>query len=160
LGSTEFELGSLTEARNIIHFRFFLIEISNQNEIMATFGQNYVNKINTIIIDKIRAKYRDGKLFLVNLNTFALVLPEIHQDVDELIHLFEQSILVNGILIYCEITIGEASYPEFGQNSDEILKNGFIALNEARLHQKPYNSITCNYPIRKFQSSWANSRML
>ncbi len=77
-------------------------------------------------------------MFLIRLNTFALILPDIHQDIADMVRLFDQPIVVNGIPIYCEITIGEASYPESGQSADAILRNGFIALNDARIHQKPY----------------------
>ncbi len=129
---------AMAARKNIIHFRFFLLEISNQNEILATFGLDYIDKVNQYLIRMVRTKYRDGKLFLIRLNTFALILPQVRQDIQELIRLFEQPIVVNGIPIYCEVTIGEASYPESGQTADDILKNGFTALNEARLHQKTY----------------------
>jgi len=132
------DMEAMTEEKKIIHFRFFLIEISNQNEIMATFGLRTVDQINQFIIYRLRDRYKNNKLFLIRLNTFALILPEVHQDIEELVRLFELPVVVNGIPIYCEVTIGEASYPESGQTPDDILRNGFIALNEARLHQKPY----------------------
>jgi EAL domain-containing protein (putative c-di-GMP-specific phosphodiesterase class I) len=131
-------MDAMAAKKSIIHFRFFLLEISNQNEILATFGLDYIDKVNEYLIRMIKAKYKDSKLFLIRLNTFALILPQIRQDIQELIRLVEQPIIVNGIPIYCEITIGEASYPESGQTADAILKNGFIALNEARQHKKPY----------------------
>jgi diguanylate cyclase len=136
--SLEENLETMAEKKNILHFRFFLLEISNQNEIFATFGLDYIDKVNQYLIRMINARYKDCKLFLLRLNTFALILPQIRQDIGELVRMFEQPIIVNGIPIYCEITIGEASFPESGQTMDAILKNGFIALNEARLHQKPY----------------------
>jgi EAL domain-containing protein (putative c-di-GMP-specific phosphodiesterase class I)/GGDEF domain-containing protein len=137
-GSITEEMNSLLSNDKILHFRFFLIEISNQNVLFATYGLDYIDKVNQIIIAKLKSHYKGCKLFLVRLNTFAMILPEVRQDVEELVRLFEQPILVNGIPIYCEVTIGEASYPEGGQTADAILKNGFVALNEAQLHQKPY----------------------
>ena len=137
-GSIKEEMNSLMGDEKILHFRFFLIEINNQNELFATYGLDYIDNINQIIINTLKSHYKKCKLFLVRLNTFAMILPEVRQNVVELVSLFEQPILVNGIPIYCEVTIGEASYPEGGQTPDAILKNGFVALNEAQLHQKPY----------------------
>lgn len=129
---------SIIHNKEIIQFRFFLIEFNNQNELLATFSFNTINQINQIIITRIETKYKKCKLFFVRLNTLGLFLPDIHQDISELIQLFEEPILVNGIPVYCEITIGEASYPENGHTPENLLRNSYLALNEAKQHQKPY----------------------
>ena len=128
----------LIKIKKIIHFRFLLIEINNQNELLATFGINCINKINDEIINYLRSEVKDGKIYLIRLNTFGLLLPDIHHNIYRLIQLFDEPIVINGIPLYCEISIGEASYPESGHTPDELLKNGFLALNEAKKHQKPY----------------------
>ena len=132
------DTSKLTKSKGIIHFKFFLIEINNQNELLATFGLDCIDQINKEIINRTQSRYEEGKLYLIRLNTFGLLLSDIKQNIIDLAQLFEEPILVNGIPLYCEVTIGEAAYPENGHTPDELLKNGFLALNEAKKHQKPY----------------------
>jgi len=126
----------------IVKFRFILIEINNQNELLASFGLDIICQLNQIIIAMVQNRFKNSELLQIRLNTFALVLYEIHQDIKPLISVFEEPIAINGIPIYCEITMGEASYPESGHSSEEILKNSFLALNEAKSRQKPYHQYT------------------
>ena len=122
----------------IVKFRLILIEVSNQNDLLASFGMDSIKKLNDEIILAVRRNFKNYQLLQIRLNTFGLVLFEIRQDINKLSVLLEEPIIINGIPLYCEISMGEASYPEGGQSTEEILKNGFLALNEAKKHQKPY----------------------
>ncbi|BBB47517.1 hypothetical protein Pelsub_P0744 [Pelolinea submarina] len=125
-------------SNQIMKFRFILIEVSNQNDLLASFGMDSIKKLNDEIILTVRRNFKNYQLLQIRLNTFGLVLFEIRQDIKKLSTLLEEPIIINGIPLYCEISMGEASYPEGGQSTEEILKNGFLALNEAKKHQKPY----------------------
>lgn len=129
---------NLIKDNQVVNFRFILIEISNQNELLTTFNLENIQQVNEEIITRIRLKYKSSKIYLIRLDAFALVFPDIHQNLTELINLLDEPFTINGIPVYCEITLGESSYPESGNTPDDILKNSFLALNEAKQHQKPY----------------------
>jgi hypothetical protein len=156
-GSITEEMNSLLSNDKILHFRFFLIEISNQNVLFATYGLDYIDKVNQIIIAKLKSHYKGCKLFLVRLNTFAMILPEVRQDVEELVRLFEQPILVNGIPIYCEVTIVKHLIRKAGRRRMHSEKR-IRRLNEAQLHQKPYQQYQPNCITLKFPYCWVNSK--
>ncbi len=132
------QVNSNLDSNQVMKFRSILIEVSNQNDLLATFGLDSVNKLNDEIILTIRRHFKNYQLLQIRLNTIGLVLFDIRQDINKLSVLLEEPIIINGIPLYCEISMGEASYPEGGQSTDEILKNSFLALNEAKKHQKPY----------------------
>ena len=126
------------DINKVIKFRLVLIEISNQNDLLASFGLENVKKLNDEIILNVRRNFKNYQLLQIRLNTFGLVLFDIRQDIFKLSDLLEEPIIINGIPLYCEISMGEASYPEGGQSTEEVLKNSFLALNDAKKHQKPY----------------------
>jgi len=126
------------EFNKIMKFRLILIEVSNQNDLLASFGLDTVKKLNDEIVLDIRRNFKNYQLLQIRLNTFGLVLYDIRQDIHKLSNLLEEPIIINGIPLYCEITMGEASYPEGGQTTEEVLKNSFLALNDGKKHQKPY----------------------
>jgi EAL domain-containing protein (putative c-di-GMP-specific phosphodiesterase class I) len=132
------DIGKRIKSKEIGSFRFILIEVSNQNELMASFGIDTVFKINDELIEKIKRKHRNSLLFLIRSNTFGLVLFNKYEDVNALIDILEKPVLMNGIPIYCEITMGETSYPKDGSSSEELLSNSFQAVNRAKKHKKPY----------------------
>lgn len=130
---------AIIQNKEIVQIRLFLIEICNQSELLSTFSIGTNIKINQEIIGKIKSEYRNSKTFYVRSNTFGLMLTQIHQNIQSLIQKLEEPILVNGIPVHCEITIGEASYPDSGYTPDDMLRNCFLALNKAKQHQKPYH---------------------
>ena len=134
------ELEKKIKSKESGNFRFILIEVSNQNELMASFGIDTVFKINDEIIEKIKRKQRNSLLFLIRSNSFGLILFDKHEDINALIDILEKPILMNGIPIYCEITFGETSYPKDGSSAEELLKNSFQAINRAKKHKKSYQS--------------------
>ena len=130
---------SIIQDKNFAQFQLLLIEISNQNDLLSTFPINKIRQINQEVISRIRSVYDTDKLFYIRLNTFCLLLTDVQQNIQRLVDLLEEPILVNGIPVHCEITIGETSYPENGYNTEVLLRNCFLALNEAKRHQKPYH---------------------
>lgn len=126
------------ELNKVMKFRLILIEISNQNDLLASFGLDSVNKLNDEIILILRRSFKNYQLLQIRLNTFGLVLFDIRQDISKFSTILEEPIIINGIPLYCEISMGEASYPEGGQSTEDVLKNSFLALNDAKKHQKPY----------------------
>ena len=132
------QIQNTLESNKVMKFRLILIEVSNQNDLLASFGLENVNKLNDEIVLAIHRNFNNYQLLQIRLNTFGLVLFDIRQDIFKLSDLLEEPIIINGIPLYCEISMGEASYPEGGQTTEEVLKNGFLALNDAKKHQKPY----------------------
>lgn len=125
--------------KEIVQFQLFLIEICNQNELLSTFSIRTNIEINKEIIQRIKSAFKGGKVFYVRSNTFGLMLVDTQRKIQTLIEELEKPVLVNGIPVHCELTIGEASYPESGHTPEDMLRNCFLALNEAIIHQKPYH---------------------
>lgn len=114
-------------------YKVVLAEIVNHNEISAAFGQPTIFKM----LSEMRknSQYLFGRkdcVYQIQLDTL-LILIQVNEDGEELNAIRDSKPIINvdGIPILVNTICGVCEYPRDGTTSNDLIKRGYIALQEA-----------------------------
>lgn len=119
-------------------YSFLLMEIDNQDELMSSFGFDFMDKLNKALVKKIKKSFGIEKIYLIRLNTIGLIYQDHFRLSKGIIDLLEEPISVDGISIYCDMIFGETTQKQDQLNLDDLLRESTVALSEARRYEKRY----------------------
>ncbi len=127
------DLLKIKKAKKIERYKIVLVEIANQNEISAAFGQQILFKMQSVLQKSTRQLLGDRiKVYQIQLNTLLVIVP-LENDAVELNAIGDpkQIINVDGISVLVNTIYGVCEFPRDGKTANEILQKGYIALQEA-----------------------------
>ena len=127
-----------------------LIEIKNQNDIVAAFGFDFFSNLMKFLDSELRKLLNlEQPLFSVRLNLlgFGMRSDDFHQSVQKITEFFRKSLTVQDIPIFCDVAVGVAVYPSDAITSIELVQKALLALDEAKRKNKPFVTVS-NLDIR------------
>ena len=125
-------------------YSVMLIEVRNQDDIVAAFGFDFFSQLIRFLDVEIRkALDLDQPLFSIRLN---LVGFGLYKDQDwyarQLVEFFKRPLVVQGIPIFCDVALGLAEYPSDAVTPMELVQKGLLALDEAKKKNKPFQFLS------------------
>ena len=127
------DLLKMEKEKNAGRQRIILAEIVNQNEISAAFGQPTLFKMQSILQENIQQIFGGGtKVYQIQLNTLLICIALNDEDM-ELKSFSDPKPIVNvdGVPILINMICGICEYPRDGRTTNDLIKKGYIALQEA-----------------------------
>ena len=125
---------------NIAYIKMMLVEITNQNEISAAFGRPIIYKMQAEL-----ARYANEifhaeiKVYQVQLNTLAIFFPpNCAIDLPGINERPQQIITVENIPIFFDVVCGGCEFPGDGNTAEDLLRKGYLALQEAHRRRMIY----------------------
>lgn len=127
------DLKKLQKEKISRRYKIVLAEIVNHNEISAAFGQPTIFKMLSEMQKS--SQYLFGKkncIYQIQLDTL-LILVQADQDGRELDSIRDSKPIINvdGIPILVNMICGVCEYPRDGTTANDLIKRGYIALQEA-----------------------------
>ena len=125
-------------------YSVMLVEIKNQDDIVAAFGFDFFSQlIRFVDVELRKALDLDQPLFSIRLN---LVGFGLYRDQDwyaqQLVEFFKKPLIVQGIPIFCDVALGLAEYPSDAVTPMELVQKGLLALDEAKKKNKPFQFLS------------------
>ena len=134
----ERELNQHVEKANIERLTVLLIEIGRVSEINYTLGHDTGEDLIRMIGQRLSATIKQSDMVARHSSTmFSILMPGagadvVQQIVDRILKSFEEPILIAGIQLDVTASIGEACYPDHGQDARTLLQRADTAIYEAR----------------------------
>lgn len=125
------------EKKSDIHYvQMVLVEIVNQCEISAAFGMDTLiemqKKLGSFTHDFFKSEVH---VYQICLNTLVVLFPpNFPIDFQTIKERPTQIMQIKGVPIFFDIVCGACKYPQDGSTANELLKNGYLAIQEA--HQQ------------------------
>ena len=120
-------------------YSVFLIEIKNQNDIVAAFGFEFFSDLIKYLASEMQ-KILDLSfpLYSIRLNLLGFGFgTDTSLYAKRIVEMFRKPIQVQDIPIFCDVVVGVSNYPTDGQTSMELVQNALLAMDEAKTRHKP-----------------------
>ncbi len=132
------------ELKNRISYSVMLVEIKNQDDIVAAFGFDFFSQLIKFLDSELRQVLKlDKPLFSIRLNLLGFGLYKDHDwYAQQLIEFFKKPVMVQGIPIFCDVAFGIAEYPSDAVTPMELVQKGLLALDEAKKKNKPFQILS------------------
>jgi len=138
------EQASLEGSRYGSRFAVMLMDLDRFKEVNDALGHHAGDSLLTEVASRLRGAVRESDTvarlggdefgFLIRRND----LRQIETTVKRLTAVLERSLLVDGVALTIESSIGVAVFPEHGSDVGEILRNADIAMYEAKNGSRSY----------------------
>jgi EAL domain-containing protein (putative c-di-GMP-specific phosphodiesterase class I)/GGDEF domain-containing protein len=121
-------------------YSVFLIEIKNQNDIVAAFGFDFFTSLVKYLNVELRNVLElEQPIYSVRLNLLGFGLhADLHLNAQKISDFFKKSLKVQDIPIFCDVALGISNYPSDGITSLELVQKALVALDEAKKKHKPF----------------------
>lgn len=125
-------------------YSVMLVEIKNQNDIVAAFGFDFFSQLIKFLDSEMRKVLGlDKPLFSIRLNLVGFGFYKNHDwYAQQLVEFFKKPLIVQGIPIFCDVALGIADYPSDAVTSMELVQKGLLALDEAKKKNKPFQILS------------------
>ncbi len=126
------------EDPKVEHLTVLLIEIGRVSEINYTLGHETGEDLIRIIGERLAAMIKQSDMVARHSSTmFSILMPGagaevVQQIVDRILKSFEEQISIAGLQLDVTAAIGEACYPEHGDDARTLLQRADTAIYEAR----------------------------
>lgn len=117
----------------------FIIDINNFKIINNTFGEEIGDKILVLAAEKLeKYKNKQESLYRLDADEFLLLLSdyknekEVEQRAEDIINIFKDYFEISCKNINIRVNIGTVVFPDNGDNADELLHNGYVALHNSK----------------------------
>ncbi|MDK2981394.1 MAG: hypothetical protein PWQ55_1741 [Chloroflexota bacterium] len=125
-------------------YSVMLVEIKNQNDIVAAFGFEFFTQVIQFLEKEIKKTLAlQQPLYSVRLNLIGFGLCE-DQDkyARQLVEFFKKPLIIQNIPIFCDVALGSAEYPSDAITPKELVQKGLLALDEAKKKNKPFQFLS------------------
>jgi diguanylate cyclase (GGDEF)-like protein/PAS domain S-box-containing protein len=150
-------IGQSVREENVIK-AILLIDLTKFKTINNTFGNEFGDKILKIISDRLTSCLRETDyIFRIAGNEFAVILKNISMDIDASIVaskiLSEISMPYNydGRELFINCSIGISIYPKDSEDAEALVKNAYLALNEAKKERNTYRFFDNEMNVRALE---------
>ncbi|HAF62829.1 MAG TPA: hypothetical protein DCK95_10975 [Anaerolineaceae bacterium] len=127
------DIKEIGEEKTSPRIKMVLVEIVNQYEISAAFGQQMLFKMQAVLQQSAQELLGcEINVYQIQLNTLLIAIP-VGQNTERLEAIGDpkQIINVEGVPIFLNVVCGVCEYPRDGITTNELLQKGYIALQEA-----------------------------
>ena len=120
-------------------YSVFLIEIKNQNDIVAAFGFEFFSDLIKHVAKEMQSILSlSFPLYSIRLNLLGFGFGmDSSTYARQIVEMFKKPIYVQDIPIFCDVIVGVSNFPEDGGTSMELVQNALLAMDEAKVRHQP-----------------------
>jgi EAL domain-containing protein (putative c-di-GMP-specific phosphodiesterase class I)/GGDEF domain-containing protein len=132
------------ELREKSSYSVMLVEIKNQDDIVAAFGFDFFSQLIQFLDPELRRVLKlDKPIFSIRLNLIGFGLYKNHDwYARQLIEFFKKPLIIQEIPIFCDVALGISDYPSDAATPMELVQKGLLALDEAKKKNKPFQILS------------------